>query len=143
MRTPATIIVIAMLLGISAAAGIEYAYAPTVIAQGFFHPVAHKGSGSAVFRRGPNGHWSIRLTNFRTALRPDLAVYLISAPDAFDNDTVANSKFVSLGRLKGGAEDQVYVVPPEIDVSQYHAVTIWSERYQVNFTTAPMGSTRE
>jgi len=132
-----------MLLGISVAAGIEYAYAPIIMAQGFFHPVTHKGSGSAAVYRGPNGQWSVRLTNFSTALRPDLAVYLVSAPDAFDNDTVANSKSVSLGRLKGAAEDQVYVVPPEIDLSQYHAVTIWSERYQVNFTTAPMRSTRE
>jgi hypothetical protein len=143
MRTPASLIAIAMLLGISVAAGIEYAYAPTVMAQGFFHPVAHKGSGSAALYRGPNGQWSLRLTNFGTALRPDLAVYLISAPDALDNDTVANSKFVSLGRLKGGTDDQVYPVPPEIDLSQYHAVTIWSERYQVNFTTAPMRSPRE
>ena len=143
MRTPAAIIVIAMLLGVGVAAGIEYAYAPTVIAQGIFHPVAHQGSGRAAVYRGPNGHLSLRLDNLRTALRPDLPVYLISAPDAFDNDTVTNSNFVSLGRLKGGAEDQVYPVPPEINLSQYHAVTIWSERYQVNFTTAPMGLTRE
>jgi hypothetical protein len=143
MKTAGYLIALAMLLGISVAAGIEYAYAPTVLAQGFFHPAAHKGAGSAAFYRGSNGQWFLRLTNFRTALRPDLAVYLISAPDAFDNDTVANSRFVSLGRLKGSGEDQVYAVPPEIDLSQYHAVTIWSERYQVNFTTAPLRFARE
>jgi hypothetical protein len=143
MRTSACVIAIAMLLGITVAAGIKYAYAPTLIAQGFFHPVAHKGSGSASLFQSPDGKWVLHLTSFRTAPRPDLVVYLISAADAFDNDTVASSSMVSLGKLQGSAGNQVYAVPSGIDLGECRAVTIWSEQYHVNFTTAPLRPPRE
>jgi hypothetical protein len=132
-----------MLLGITVAAGIEYACAPTVMAHGFFHPVAHKGSGSASLFRCPDGKWAVSLVNMHTAFRSDLVVYLVSAPDALDNDTVSSSKIISLGRLQSGAGNQVYPVPSVTDPAQYHAVTIWSEHYNVNFTTAPLRPTRE
>jgi hypothetical protein len=138
MKTIIGTTAIFVLLGIRVVAGLEYVYAPSVIAQGQFHPVAHKGSGSAVLCRLPNGRRSLRLTNFSTASRPDLAVYLISAPDAFDNETVTGSRIISLGPLKPAPDGQVYDVPAGVDLRRYHAVTIWSRKYQVNFTTAPL-----
>jgi len=138
MRTAVLVIAGSILLGIGALAAIEYVYTPNRIAQGFFHSVAHKGSGAAALYRLPGGRRSLRLINFNTSMRPDLTVYLISAADAFDNETVATSSFISLGPLKDAAVEQVYEVPPGIDLSRYHAVTIWSRKYAVNFTTAPL-----
>jgi len=43
-----------------------------------------------------------------------------------------------LGPLKDLAEGQFYGVPPGVDLTRYHAVTIWSQKYAVNFTTAPL-----
>ena len=127
-----------MLLGVSVLAGLEYLYSPSVLATGRFHPVAHKGSGSAFLYQRRDGGRLLALKDLSTAARPDLAVYLIDAQDAFDNDTVKNSHFVSLGPMKGLAQDQVYDVPPGVDLARYHAVTIWSQKYAVNFTTAPL-----
>jgi hypothetical protein len=138
VRTSAYMITIAMLLGVSALAGLEYLYSPAVLIAGSFHSVAHKGTGSAFLYQCRNGKRLLALKDLSTAARPDLAVYLIDAPDAFDNDTVRNSRFVSLGPLKGLAQDQVYDVPADVDLARYRAVIIWSQKYGVNFTTAPL-----
>lgn len=137
MRQAATI-GIAVLLGAGTLAAIRYARAPVVLAAGRFHAVAHKGSGFGVLYRARSGKPVVKIVCLRTGLRPDLAVYLIGARDAFDNDTVKNSPAVLLGMLKGTAAEQEFEVPAGVDVSRYHAVTIWSEKYQVNFTTAPL-----
>ncbi len=129
---------IAMLLGVSALAGLEYLYSPSVVLTGSFHPVTHKGSGSAFLYQCRDGKRLLSLKDLRTAARPDLAVYLIEAPDAFDNDTVKKSRSLSLGPLKGLAQDQLYDVPADVDLARYHAVIIWSQKYGVNFTTAPL-----
>ncbi|MEI6666229.1 MAG: DM13 domain-containing protein, partial [Chloroflexota bacterium] len=34
--------------------------------------------------------------------------------------------------------DQNYDVPADLDLSVYRAVTIWCERFSVNFGTAPL-----
>ncbi|HUB26860.1 MAG TPA: DM13 domain-containing protein, partial [Tepidisphaeraceae bacterium] len=102
-----------------------------------------KGSGSAYLFRGPGGKPALRIANLRTAMRPDLVVYLVSARDAFDNETVTSSRILSLGNLHGDAANQVYPLPLGIDPRQFHSVTIWSRQYRVNFTTAPLVSTRE
>jgi hypothetical protein len=65
-------------------------------------------------------------------------VYLVAASDATDNETVTNSGFVELGRLKGNEGDQNYDVPENLDLSRYRAVTIWCRRFSVNFATAPL-----
>jgi hypothetical protein len=132
------VITIVLLLGASALAGLEYLYSPSVLVAGSFHAVAHKGSGSALLFQYRDGKRLLSLKDLSTAARPDLAVYLIDAPDAFDNDTVKNSRFLSLGPLKGLAQDQVYEVPAGVDLSKYHAVVIWSQKYGVNFTTGPL-----
>lgn len=138
VRAPAYMIAIAMLLGVSALAGLEYLYSPSVLVAGSFHPVAHKGSGNVFLYQRRDGKRLLALKDVSTAARPDLAVYLIDAPDAFDNDTIKNSRVLSLGPLKGLAQNQVYELPTGVDLAQYHAVTIWSQKYAVNFTTAPL-----
>jgi hypothetical protein len=45
---------------------------------------------------------------------------------------------VDLGSLKGNVGDQNYNVPADVDLSKYRAVTIWCNRFGVNFGTAPL-----
>jgi hypothetical protein len=108
------------------------------LAEGSFHDVAHKGAGSATLFQLPDGKRVLRFTNFETSNGPDVRVYLGTAPDASDSDTVKNSQFVDLGALKGNVGDQNYDIPSDLDISKYNSVTIWCRRFGVNFATAPL-----
>jgi hypothetical protein len=129
----------ALALAAFLSAGYLYsAGAPEVLASGRFHQVAHKGEGTAALYRLPDGRRVLRLTAFRTAHRPDLVVYLISAPDALENETVKRSEVFSLGPLASREGDRQYIIPAGPDFGRFHAVTVWSPKYEVNFTTAPL-----
>ena len=108
------------------------------IASGEFHQVAHKGMGRAVILRLANGDRELRLIGFRTYPACDLEVRLIAAPDAFDNETVDKSDPIPLGELQMIDGVQTYTLPVDLQLTQYRAVTIWSRKYRVNFTTAPL-----
>lgn len=128
-------------VGLAALGGIGLALrtrAPRILAAGAFHQVAHKGAGWAQLAELPDGRRVLRLLELRTAYRPDLEVYLISAADAPENETVKRAERVSLGPLLTTGGDQELAVPAGLDLTRFHAVTIWSDRYQVNFTTAPL-----
>jgi Electron transfer DM13 len=108
------------------------------IASGKFHQVAHKGTGSVAILRLENGKRELRLVDFRTYPATDLEVRLIGATDAFDNETVENSAPISVGSLKATTADEGYELPDALDLIKYRAVTVWSRKYRVNFTTAPL-----
>lgn len=123
------------------AAGYAAAAAPTALARGEFHGVAHETRGTATLYRRPDGSRVLRLTGFATSDGPDVRVYLVAAGDATDAATVTRAGFVELGRLKGNVGDQNYDVPAEVDLERYRAVTIWCRRFSVNFGTAPLVAT--
>lgn len=108
------------------------------IASGHFHQVAHKGTGTAAIFRFANGQRTLRLTDFQTYPASDLEVRLIAAADAFDNETVEKSDPIDLGPLQTTEGDQSFTLPSHVDLTTYRAVTIWSVKYGVNFTTAPL-----
>jgi len=105
---------------------------------GNFHSGVHETSGTAAILRLADGKEILRLTNFKTSNGPDVHVYLVAANDATDNETVKKAGFVQLGSLKGNEGDQNYDVPSGTDLAKYRAVTIWCERFNVNFGTAPL-----
>jgi hypothetical protein len=111
---------------------------PVALATGAFHSNAHETKGMATLYRLTDGSLTLRLTGFETSNGPDVQVYLVAAPDVNDDETVKTAGFVSLGALKGNVGDQNYVVPTDIDLNQYRAVTIWCRRFSVNFGTAPL-----
>jgi hypothetical protein len=111
---------------------------PAALVSGRFHSVAHETKGTATIHDLGGGHRVLRLTDFATSNGPDVRVYLIGAADATDNATVTKDGFVELGPLKGNLGDQNYDLPAEVDLSKYHAVTIWCHRFNVNFATAPL-----
>jgi len=111
---------------------------PAALAAGSFHAVAHDGKGKATIYRLPDGQRVLRLTEFATSNGPDLRLFLVAAPDATDNDTIKKAGFIELGKLKGNLGDQNYDVPADADLAKYQAVTVWCNRFSVNFTTAPL-----
>ncbi len=120
------------------AVGTAGSVAPSVLASGQFHGVAHGGRGLARVYQLPRGKRVLRFTEFETSNGPDVQVYLVAAPDATDSATVKQAGFLSLGAIKGNIGDQNYDLPPDVDLQKYRSVTIWCRRFGVNFATAPL-----
>ena len=111
---------------------------PMQLRTGQFHSVAHETRGTAsIFQLG-DGARVLRLTGFETSNGPDVRVLLVAAADATDSEIVKASNPVELGSLKGNVGDQNYDVPVSVDLDKYQAVTIWCNRFGVNFGTAPL-----
>ncbi len=111
---------------------------PVALSMGKFHSVAHETKGLATLYQLADGKRVLRLTDFSTSNGPEVQVYLGTASDANDNETVTKAGFVTLGAMKGNVGDQNYDVPSDLDLSKYHSVTIWCHRFGVNFATAPL-----
>lgn len=107
-----------------------------VLKTGMFRGIAHETKGSATIHQLPDGRRVLRLTGFETSNGPDVRVLLVAAADAADNAAVTSAGFVELGKLKGNLGDQNYDVPSDVDLQKYGAVTIWCNRFGVNFGTA-------
>lgn len=117
---------------------VQHVFAPKTIASGCFHQVAHKGSGCAVIVQKSNGQTALQLTDFKTAADDDLQILLISSTDALENETVKNSERFYVAPLQKSEGFQEYVVPMGQNLTKFNAVTIWSSKHGVNFTTAPL-----
>lgn len=124
--------------GFPARASREESSSPRIVSEGMFHGVAHETMGTATIYQLPGGQEVLRLTGFETSNGPDVRVFLGEAEDANDNDTVTSAGYVELGPLKGNIGDQNYDIPAGIDLGKYHSVTIWCNRFGVNFGTAPL-----
>jgi Electron transfer DM13 len=114
--------------------------APKLLAMGNFHSVAHKTTGVATIHELPDGKRVLRLTQFETSNGPAVHVYLVAAPDAADSGAVKRSGFIDIAPLKGNVGDQNYDLPAGVDLTKYRAVTIWCQRFGVNFATAPLAA---
>ena len=119
--------------------GVVLAQNGNIVATGNFHGAAHKTSGRATIY-SVEGKETLRLTNFKTSNGPDVHVVLIAASDAQDNENFLDKsvKRVELGKLKGNEGDQDYAIPSGTDLSKFKAVSIYCERFNANFGTAPL-----
>jgi hypothetical protein len=109
-----------------------------VLAKGVFHKVEKAGKGTATVYKLADGKRVLRLTDFETDNGPDLHVRLIAADDAKDTASVAKTEFVELAKLKGNKGNQNYDLPENVDLSKYRVVSIWCNRFSVNFAAAPL-----
>jgi hypothetical protein len=107
-------------------------------AEGMFHSVAHDTMGSASIIELGNEKRILRLDEFKTSNGPDVHVLLGKATDANDDATVKNTGYYDLGSLKGNIGDQNYDIPTDVNLADYNSVTIWCNRFNVNFGTAPL-----
>jgi hypothetical protein len=107
---------------------------------GTFHGKVHSTSGRATIYQEEDGNLILRLTNFKTSNGPDVHVILIAAKDAEDdaNFLKSGTARIELGKLKGNEGDQNYEVPSGTDLSKFQTVSIYCERFNANFGTAPL-----
>ena len=112
--------------------------AAKVLAKGEFHNAEKAGKGTATVYQLADGKRVLRLSNFATDNGPDLHVRLIAADDAKDTASVAKTDHVELGKLKGNKGDQNYDVPADVDLGKDKVVSIWCNRFSVNFAAAPL-----
>jgi hypothetical protein len=109
-----------------------------VLAKGDFHNADKAGKGTATVYELTDGKRVLRLSDFETDNGPDLHVRLIAADDAKDTDSVKKAEFVELAKLKGNKGNQNYDLPKDVDLSKYKVVSIWCNRFSVNFAAAPL-----
>lgn len=69
-------------------------------------------------------------------------MYLVAADDAKDSATVKSAASIDLGTIKGNIGDQNYALGPDLDLSKYRTVSIWCQRFAVNFGAAPLRADR-
>jgi Electron transfer DM13 len=108
------------------------------IESGVFYRIAHPTEGKATIYRMADGGLMLRFTNFRTSNGPNVHVYLVAADDAKDGETVQHAGFIDLGPIKGNIGDQNYALGSAVDLSKYRAISIWCQRFSVNFGVAPL-----
>jgi hypothetical protein len=109
-----------------------------VLGKGQFHDADKTGKGTAKIYQLADGKRVLRLTDFAVENGPDLHVRLIAANDAKNTASVAKTDHVDLGKLKGNKGDQNYDVPEKVDLSKYKVVSIWCNRFSINFAAAPL-----
>ena len=98
----------------------------------------HKGSGTAIIYRGPDGSLLLRLENFSVTNGPDLHVYLSPHPNPTRGGQVRTAGSVDLGELKGNRGNQNYPIPAGVDVSTVNSVVIYCKPFSVVFSVAPL-----
>ena len=112
--------------------------AAKVLAKGAIHNADKTGSGTATIYQLADGKRVLRLTHFAVDNGPDVHVRLIKADDAKDTSSVAKTDHLELGKLKGNKGSQNYDVPEKVDLGKYKVVSIWCNRFSVNFAAAPL-----
>ena len=108
------------------------------IESGTFYTILHPTSGTATIYEMADGTRMLRSTNFDTSNGPEVHVYMVAADDAKDVATVERAGFVDLGAIKGNVGDQNYILPRDLDMAKYRAVSIWCKRFSVNFGAAAL-----
>lgn len=112
----------------------------SVVRSGAFQDAdrAHQGEGQAMVLQTATGAHLMRFTDFEVTNGPDLEVWLVEDPRPFSSGAVLDSRWVSLGPLKGNIGDQTYTIPDEVDVERFGSVVIWCEQFSVLFSVATL-----
>jgi hypothetical protein len=99
----------------------------SLIKQGMLEGIGHTAMGTASLYE-IDGKKVVVLDPYTSQNGPDLKVYLSQDEDA--------SSYIRLGNLKAISGKQSYEVPGSPDISRYHYVHVWCEKYTVVFARA-------
>ncbi len=127
---------LALLVSLSAPALVSAA--PASLESGTLVAAAHDTAGTVTIYRLDRGDRVLRLTDFHTSNGPDVHVYLTSAAKVNSNGDVTSGKYLDLGTLKGNIGNQNYEIPANVDLNEFHSVSIWCARFHVNFGAAQL-----
>jgi hypothetical protein len=111
---------------------------PVTLARGSFVSHEHHTTGSAVVVRLADGSRVLRLEGLDTSDGPDLHVWLSDAATGQGWHAFDDGKYADLGKLKGNKGNQNYVLPAGLDLTAFHSVSIWCNRFDVSFGAAPL-----
>lgn len=136
MNPSRSIAALALLVSLSAPALVSAA--PASLESGTLVAAAHETAGTVTIYRLDSGDRVLRLTDFHTSNGPDVHVYLSSAAKVNSNGDVTNGKYLDLGTLKGNIGNQNYEIPANVDLNEFHSVSIWCARFHVNFGAAQL-----
>jgi hypothetical protein len=107
---------------------------------GTFAQVTHATKGTATVV-GMGAKRTVRLSNFQTAMGPQLRVYLVSGAgkgNASIKKAVVAGKFVSLGNLKALKGNQSYAIPASSKIGKGSSIVIWCDKFDVAFGSAAL-----
>jgi hypothetical protein len=112
-----------------------------VVAAGEFISHEHETSGGVEIVRLADGRHQLVLRGLDTSNGPDLRVWVTDQPviagtagwRVFDD-----GRWVEVAKLKGNRGDQVYDLPPSVDLATARSVTIWCRRFSVSFGAAEL-----
>ncbi len=136
MNPSRSIAALALLVSLSAPALVSAA--PASLESGTLVAAAHDTAGTVTIYRLDSGNRVLRLTDFHTSNGPDVHVYLTSAAKVNSNGDVTNGKYLDLGTLRGNIGNQNYEIPANVDLNEFHSVSIWCARFHVNFGAAQL-----
>lgn len=136
MNPSRSIAALAFLVSLSAPAFVSAA--PASLETGTLVAAAHDTAGTVTIYRLDSGGRVLRLTDFHTSNGPDVHVYLTSAAKVNSNGDVTSGKYLDLGTLKGNIGNQNYEIPANVDLNDFHSVSIWCARFHVNFGAAQL-----
>lgn len=91
----------------------------------------YETSGNIQTIRAEDGVY-LRFEDFQTTNGPDLFVYLIQPG-------METTEGIRLGALKGNTGNQNYLIPEDVDLTQYTTVVIWCRAFDATFGTGELG----
>ncbi len=112
--------------------------APVTLESGSLVSGVHDTAGTVTIYKLDDGKRVLRLTDFHTSNGPDVHIYLTSAKEVKSNGDVIAGRYLDLGTLKGNIGDQNYEVPSDVNLGDFHSVSVWCARFRVNFGAAQL-----
>lgn len=116
--------------------------APHMLSQGQFNAVSDirpaKGL-SRLFRLG-TGEFLLRVEDLAVVKGPGLRIYLTGTQAPQTADAVLRD-FIDLGTIKAQRGNQNYLMPADIDLSDYRGVVIFSPFFREIYATAKLDAT--
>ncbi|WP_294568245.1 DM13 domain-containing protein [uncultured Arthrobacter sp.] len=114
---------------------------PRQLSAGTFVSHEHRTTGAVSVIEQPDGSRLLAITGLDTTTGPDVHVWLSAADVVEGRDgwyTAGGAEFVDLGPIKGNQGDQLYNIPPDVDLSRYVAVDLWCVQFGVSFGAAQL-----
>ena len=114
---------------------------PQQLAEGALISHEHTTTGLVRILQRPDGSRLLTLENLDTSNGPDVHVWL-SAAHVVEGPagwfTAGSAEYYDLGLMKGNQGNQVYEIPPEVELSKYKSVDLWCVQFSVSFGAAEL-----
>lgn len=114
---------------------------PIDLLAGSFVSHEHDTTGSARVIQHADGSRQLAIEDLSTTNGPDVHVWLSAGPVIEGRDgwfTAADHDRVDLGAIKGNLGDQLYDIPPDVDLEVFRSVDLWCVRFSVSFGAAAL-----